>query len=121
VAVGDADVGTTVGRGVTVWCGVAVRCGEAVADGLGELRCGVRLGEGVGVGAGEALCCAAAGLSPAALVALAFCDGGLTHRYSTSVPRKMATSTQVEVRTRRISRRSRCSRWVRHLPAWAAG
>jgi len=115
VAVGDADVGTTVGRGVTVWCG------DAVADGLGEGRCGVRLGEGVGVGDGEALCRAAAGLSPVALVALAFGGGGLTHRYSTSVPRKMATSTQVEVRTRRISRRSRCSRWARHLPAWAAG
>ena len=58
VAVGDADVGTTVGCGVTVWCGVAVRRGDAVADGAGVRRCGVRLGEGVGVGDGESLCCA---------------------------------------------------------------
>jgi hypothetical protein len=35
VAVGDADDGTTVGRGVTVWCGVTVRCGDGVADGVG--------------------------------------------------------------------------------------
>jgi hypothetical protein len=43
-------------------------------------------------------------------------EGVLTHRYSTSVPRKMATSTQVEVRTRRISR----PRWARRPPGWRA-
>jgi hypothetical protein len=74
VAVGGADVGTTVGCGVTVWCGVAVRRGDAVADGVGA-RCGVRLGEGVGVGDGESLCCPAAGLFPARPVGA----GGLTH------------------------------------------
>jgi hypothetical protein len=113
VAVGDADAGVTVGRGVTVRCGAAVRYGD-VADGLGVRWRGVRLGEGVGVGVGEALC-RPAELSPAAL---ALGDGGLTHRYSTSVPRKTASSTQVEVRIRRIKRRSR---WTRRPPAWAAG
>ncbi len=121
VATGDGDVGTTVGCGVTVWCGVAVRCGDA--DGLGVRWCGVRLGDGVGAGVGEGLCCTVPGLS---LAALALGGGGLTHRYSTSVPRKTATSTQVEVLTRstlairRCSRCSRCSR-SRHPPAWAAG
>jgi hypothetical protein len=75
VAVGGADVGTTVGCGVTVWCGVAVRCGDAVADGVGARRCGVRLGEGLGVGDGESLCCPATGLFPARPVGA----GGLTH------------------------------------------
>jgi len=74
VAVGGADVGTTVGCGVTVWCGVAVRCGDAVADGVGARRCGVGLGAGVGVGDGESLCCPAAGLPAEAVGA-----GGLTH------------------------------------------
>src|SRR5437016_5243995 len=74
VAVGDADVGATVGCGVRVWCGEAVRCGDAVADGLGVRWRGVRLRVGAGVGAGEALCCAD-GLSPAAL---AVSVGGLT-------------------------------------------
>src|SRR5215472_16143879 len=112
VAVGDADVGATVGCGVAVWCGEAVRCGDGVADGLGVRWRSVRLGEGVGVGVGVGLCCAA-GLSPA----LAPGAGGLTHPYSTSVPRKMAISTQVEVRSRPISR----SRWTRRSPAWVAG
>src|SRR5215472_14034954 len=113
VAVGDADVGATVGCGVAVPCGEAVRCGDGVADGLGVRWRGVRLGEEAGVGVGEGLCCAA-GLSPA----LALGAGGLTHPYSTSVPRNTAISTQVEVLTRRISRRSR---WTRRPPAWATG
>ena len=103
VAVGDGDVGVTVGCGVAVWCGDAVRCGDGVADGLGECWCAVRrgcVGVGDGCGAGEEVCCVP-GLSP---VVLALGDGGETQAYSTSVPRKMAMSTQVEVRSRPISR-----------------
>jgi hypothetical protein len=103
--------GTAVGCGVAVWRGVAVRCGDAVADG-DAVRCGVRRGRG-GCdtdGVGE-LAGATTGLSPAALG-----EGGLTHRYSTSVPRKMASSTQVEVRIRRIRR----PRWARCPQAWRA-
>jgi hypothetical protein len=113
--VGGAVVGTPLGSGVAVWCGVAVGCGDAVGDGAGE-RCGGRRearGVGEGVGDAEVPCCDVTGLSPAVLLA----EGGATFRYRASVPRKMAISTQVEVRIRRISRLRR----VRRSPAWVAG
>lgn len=106
----DDVVGTTVGCGDLVRSGVLV-LGAGLDGVIRAVGLGVVAGRDVeGAALGDAAGWAGAGETVAAGV-------GLNSTYVTKVTRKTAIRTQVEVRTRRISR----SRPVLRFPEWSAG